>query len=637
MIGANRIPIIIVSYRNPADVLECFEALQNLADDPAFDIYICENGGRFAFDALISALTDEGGPCEQSEGSGKREPFLRLVRVESLWLRGRKVAVTIAEAAENLGYGGAINAWLHVLLTESGWPGAWILNPDTRPEPQALAELVLCAAQRQKGMVGSRIVSFNQPEIIGSRGLRWSRLRTLTIAVDQGAPSAVEPDLEAIEARLDAPSGTSTYITRDCLDHIGLVDERYFLFMEDLEWGYRAKQSCGVGYAHRSVVRHRKGTTTGSGIAGSPLTRYLEIRNALTFVRQYHPAWVAWSVAVTLLRTLKRGMTGGLISWWSAISGLKAGIAAEVGRPDRVFDFEGGTPRWRGKRPSLFRTPDGERGAGTSAAKRNTKIVISLIYHVGTSLVRGLRQVVGYPVQHRLIILNYHGVPSPLRVNFGRQLEMLSAYARVVPADYQGAAVRGGRSIAVTFDDALKSTVDNAIPELCARSLPSTIFVPTELLGAPPTWNHEGGIDYGADSVASAEALRSLPSDLVQLGAHTLTHPHLPQLRREDARREIAECRERIREIFGTNARLFAFPYGEHDAATVELCRGAGYDRVFTIIPRSVDPASDQFERGRIIVDPADGRLEFYLKMSGAYGWMTYLFALKQWCRRRMI
>src|ERR1700684_172147 len=92
-----------------------------------------------------------------------------------------------------------------------------------------------------------------------------------------------------------------------------------------------------------------------------------------------------------------------------------------------------------------------------------------------------------------------------------------------------------------------------------------------------------------------------------------------------------------MREIFGIDARLFAFPYGEHDAATVELCRDAGYDRVFTSIPQSLDPASDQFARGRVLVDPADRPLEFYLKMSGAYGWMAYVSALKQWSRTRLV
>jgi hypothetical protein len=53
MIAANHIPNIIVSYRNPPDVRECLQALQNSAEDPAFDIYFCENGGPTAFGAPL--------------------------------------------------------------------------------------------------------------------------------------------------------------------------------------------------------------------------------------------------------------------------------------------------------------------------------------------------------------------------------------------------------------------------------------------------------------------------------------------------------------------------------------------------------------------------------------------------------
>jgi N-acetylglucosaminyl-diphospho-decaprenol L-rhamnosyltransferase len=634
MISAIRIPIIIVSYRNPTDVVGCLKALQKSAEDPAFDVYICENGGAAAFDELLSALVNADGLCEHGP---MREPMPQFVRVQSLRLCGREAEVAIAEAEENLGYGSAINAWLRVLLAVADWPGVWVLNPDTQPEPRALAELVAWAAQRKKGMVGSRIVALGQSQIVGTRGLRWRRLRAITAAIDKGAPSTVKPDPEEIEARLDAPSGTSIYITRQCLDRIGLMDERYFLFLEDLEWGYRAKRSCGVGYAHSSVVEHRHGTTTGSDKADTPFTVYLEFRNRLNFVRQHHPAWVAWTILMLVLRSFEHGIGGGFISLLAALSGLRAGIAGETGRPDRVFDFDGGMPRLRNRPLSVLRSLDGERGAGDGAAKRNAKVAISLIYYVATGLVRGLRRIAGRPAPHRLVILYYHAVPSALRARFARQLEMLLARATVVPADYHGPAVRGGHSVAITFDDALTSALDNAIPELRARNMPSTIFVPAGALGASPDWEVEKGRDYEAESVAGADTLRSLVSDLVQLGAHSLTHPHLPQLPPDDARREIAGCREQMREIFGIDAHLFTFPYGDHDAATIQFCREAGYDRVFTVIPQSVDPASDQFARGRVLVDPADRPLEFYLKMSGAYAWMAYVSALKQWSRTRLV
>lgn len=134
--------------------------------------------------------------------------------------------------------------------------------------------------------------------------------------------------------------------------------------------------------------------------------------------------------------------------------------------------------------------------------------------------------------------------------------------------------------------------------------------------------------------VATAEALRTQISDLIRYGAHSLTHPHLTRVSREQARMEIAGCREQLSEMFGIDVRIFAFPYGEHDAEVVELCREAGYERVFNSFPRVTDAASDEFVRGRVLVNLDDGPLEFYLKMSGAYAWMAYVSGIKQWSKQ---
>ena len=641
MTSATHVPIIIVSYRNPKDVSQCLAALQELTANISFDIYLCENGGTTAFHILVSSLVEANGPCNHDIANPIHDQMPQFLQVRYLRLRNRDVRVVVAEAKENFGYGGAINAWLRVLLTLSGWQGVWILNPDTRPEPRALAELVAWSAARRRGMVGSRIVEAAQPEVVQTRGLRWRPLRASTEGVDKFAKTAVEPNLDALEAYIEAPSGVSIYVTRGCIERIGLMDEQYFLYFEDLDWGYRAKNSCGIGYAHGSVVAHHGGTTIGSGsgrATASPLSVYLEFRNRVNFVRQHHRSWMTWTLLILVFRSLEYAMVGAFINVRAALMGLKAGAAGETGRPDSVFDFHGGAPNLR-KRAGLTRVIpirqcfNDEQGRGSidGAVKRRVKIAISLTFHLVTGLVRFLRRIVGRPGHHRLVILYYHVVPPCLRASFARQLETLSARVTVVPADYQGEAARGGHSVAITFDDALTSVLENGIPELRARNMPATIFVPAGSLSRAVAWEVEDQTVYSDQSVAAADMLRTVISDRIQLGAHTLTHLRVSRLPKEEARREITGCRELMRDIFGIDTRIFAFPYGEHDATSVEPCREAGYHRVFTNVPKTVDPGSNEFIRGRVLADPADGPLVFYLKMSGAYAWMAYVTALKRW------
>jgi peptidoglycan/xylan/chitin deacetylase (PgdA/CDA1 family) len=173
--------------------------------------------------------------------------------------------------------------------------------------------------------------------------------------------------------------------------------------------------------------------------------------------------------------------------------------------------------------------------------------------------------------------------------------------------------------------------MDNALPELEKRQLPCTIFVPVGALGAAPAWIVETNYAPG-EVVADQAQVRSLASKLVTLGGHTLTHPFLSRLPREAARAEVEQSRTLLSAISGQDVRTMSFPYGDHDDEVVAMCKSAGYDMVYGIVPTTVDPRQGEFLRGRVAVSPDDGDLEFFLKMSGGYRWMSLASSLKQAC-----
>ena len=90
------------------------------------------------------------------------------------------------------------------------------------------------------------------------------------------------------------------------------MDESFFLYWEEVDWAIRAKAECGVGYAHKSVVPHVMGTTTGSAggrAKRSAFSVYLGHRNQLHFVRRHHPRWFCGPCS-------SRSSEAGNI-WWS--------------------------------------------------------------------------------------------------------------------------------------------------------------------------------------------------------------------------------------------------------------------------------------------------------------------------------
>jgi N-acetylglucosaminyl-diphospho-decaprenol L-rhamnosyltransferase len=330
------VPIVIVGFGHSEDIVECLRGVGSQRRCPTFEVFICENGGRAAFDALEKALSQEGGPCEGSVES--LQPASNdFVRARRLRLAGKGTLVTIGQARENLGFAGGTNAWVRPLLAKPGWTAVWILNPDTYPEPDALAALVDYARKRDKGMVGSRLMIPGRSDIASSRGLKWNKLSTTLIGLDMFAPVSPAPDPEDVERRMDSPTGPSMYVTRDCIERIGLMDESFFLYWEEVDWGIRAKAACGVGYAHNSVVPHISGSSTGtsrSRAKRSVTAVYLGNRNKLHFVRQHHPGWFAWTVFVSFLRTGEFLAVGSTRNFAAAIKGLVAGLRGEKGRPD---------------------------------------------------------------------------------------------------------------------------------------------------------------------------------------------------------------------------------------------------------------------------------------------------------------
>ncbi len=340
----SELPVIIVAFGNPGDVRLCLEALGRSAPSPWPAVFICENAGDAAFDRLVATLCEAGGPC-RSDPSPPLVSSPRLVRTQTLRLAtgdpSRTIRVHVGEAVENLGYAGGVNVWLEPLLSIPGWAGAWILNPDTEPEPDALEALVDYAERHGRGMVGGRLCSRANPDVVHSRGLAWRKWRANPRAVDWRTPAADWPPAREVDPRLDSPSGASMYVTRDCIEHIGLMDERYFLLFEDLDWGLKAKQRSLIGYAHQSVVVHEGGTTIGTAALRkdrSPLSVYLDFRNRVLFVRQRFPGWVPWTVFISLLEIAEYGRLRARRNVMAALRGLTAGVKGHTGRPDHMLD-----------------------------------------------------------------------------------------------------------------------------------------------------------------------------------------------------------------------------------------------------------------------------------------------------------
>lgn len=255
--------------------------------------------------------------------------------------------------------------------------------------------------------------------------------------------------------------------------------------------------------------------------------------------------------------------------------------------------------------------------------KRILVITISLAVLVFDTLRHAFYWTVGKKAPATVVILAYHSVAREKRNSFARQMDQLLRCAKPCRADGRFGQLGGERCVAVTFDDGYQTLLDNAIPELQQRGIPATIFVVPGALGSAPNWkDYSDGTDCAmAELLLTVEQLQKLPHDLIEIGSHTMRHPMLPHLREDEVRSELSLSRVTLEEMVGSEVKLFSFPYGVFNPDLIALCRDAGYERVFITHPDSSVPSADEFVMGRIKADPEDSRLEFFLKLRGAYRW----------------
>jgi glycosyltransferase involved in cell wall biosynthesis/peptidoglycan/xylan/chitin deacetylase (PgdA/CDA1 family) len=112
--------------------------------------------------------------------------------------------------------------------------------------------------------------------------------------------------------------------------------------------------------------------------------------------------------------------------------------------------------------------------------------------------------------------------------------------------------------------------------------------------------------EFPAAQRLTDDEIRQLGQDF-EIGAHTMTHPHLDRLGPAAARREITESKETLEHVTGQPMRSFCYPYGDYNEETKRLVREAGFSRARSVrrfMTRSVDQlalatSADTFDHRR--------------------------------------
>lgn len=162
---------------------------------------------------------------------------------------------------------------------------------------------------------------------------------------------------------------------------------------------------------------------------------------------------------------------------------------------------------------------------------------------------------------------------------FQAQVNFLSANGfTVVSLGALAAALRSGaklpeKAVALTIDDAYLSVYKNAWPLLRAKGWPFTVFVSTD------------AVDERSRDFMTWDQIREMRRGGVTFANHTASHPHLidkakgesDSAWRQRITADVAKGAARLQKELGALPPLFAYPFGEYNAAVAEVVAGMGY------------------------------------------------------------
>lgn len=169
------------------------------------------------------------------------------------WLAERWPTVRVLAQSQNLGFAKANN----LAVRATGATYIVTLNNDTEVEPDWLKSLVAAAAAPGVGMVASRIELWGRPGILDSAGIEvdWTG-----IAWNRGWGRPASSFMES--GAVFGPSAAAALYRRDMLEDVGLFDEDFVSYYEDVDLAWRAqRRGWQCVYVSSARVRHRHSAT----------------------------------------------------------------------------------------------------------------------------------------------------------------------------------------------------------------------------------------------------------------------------------------------------------------------------------------------------------------------------------------
>jgi peptidoglycan/xylan/chitin deacetylase (PgdA/CDA1 family) len=221
---------------------------------------------------------------------------------------------------------------------------------------------------------------------------------------------------------------------------------------------------------------------------------------------------------------------------------------------------------------------------------------------------------------HGIAVLMYHRFGDDRYPQTNTPLAQLDAHIAelrrekysVLPLPEIIARLRAGetlppRTVAITIDDAYRSTYELGWPRFKAAGLPITLFAATDPL------------DDRQSDYMSWDQIRELAAEpLATVAHHSKSHAHLPAASADVLKMQLEEANARFKAELGFRPEIFAYPYGEYGQREIAAARALGFSAAFGQQSSALQPPRDEaayFELPRFALNEAYGEIDRFRQL----------------------
>ena len=284
-----KVYVIVLNYNNWRDTIKCIESVLNL-DYEYYQVVIVDNNS--SDDSIMQ--------IENFIYNKDHDIF----EEDNLSKNNKKII--FIKAKENKGYSSGNNIGIKFAKL-NGYDFVWILNNDTEVKRDSLSKFIKCAlvSDKKVGIWGNPIYYYGTDFLQGIGG-KFNKF-----IAQGGTIGYKEKDLKKAclkKDKVDYPIGASMLLSKNFIEEVGMLNETYFLFFEEMDLIIRAKN---MGWKFEiccdSIIYHKESVTVKKV---GDFSDYIRIRNRITFTKRYFPCYLPFvylSFIFVIFNRIRRG------------------------------------------------------------------------------------------------------------------------------------------------------------------------------------------------------------------------------------------------------------------------------------------------------------------------------------------